>query len=252
MIQKLPRIGVFDLEVAGVQGLKADRGILTVFGFKWLGEKKKTIIKISDSPGYSWATCQDDKWLIRQASEYMGEAEALVAHFGEYFDQPYLQAKLVQAGCSTIPPVKLTDTCLLARKVFALSSYRLENVGRFLECELVKARKEWPEWWMGALRGDKKAINAMAKYCGVDVDLLEQVYMKMRRVIPTNYLPINAAIGESLWTCAACGGHAYTSRGSYYTRTSRYRRVQCKRAGCLRWDHLLAREATVPKTGKKA
>ena len=243
------KVMVFDIESAGVQGLKADRAIVVNFGWKWLGDKKVNVIKISDSPGYGPKTCQDDRWIVREASKIMGEAEAFIAHFGEGFDKPYMQAKFLQHGCDLVPDARLTDTCLITRKHLCLSSYSLANLADFLEVDTRKMKKGrgWPDWWMGALRGDIKSIDDMAAYCAIDVQCLEECFTKLKRIIPTRYLPINAAIGETLWTCPACGGHRYQSRGNYWSEKGRWRRFQCMTAGCRRWSHSAIKDAKTPR-----
>lgn len=238
------KVLLFDLETAGVQGLKADRGFLVCFGYKWLGAKTTHCLTIADYPGKD---CHDDRNLLKAARAIMEEADGLVAHFGEKFDRPYLQARLLQAGLGPLPESKLTDTCLLAKAKLKLSSNRLGNLAAFLRCDTGKMEKGngWPIWWLGALRGDKKAIRAMAVYCKQDVDCLEDVYLKMRPIIPTRYLPVNEAIGETVRTCPGCGGHRFQSRGWNYSDMKRWRRWQCQ--GCGRWSRSYQAEARTPK-----
>jgi uncharacterized protein YprB with RNaseH-like and TPR domain len=247
MAKSSSKVLVFDIESAGVQGLKADRAIITCFGYKWLGDKTRTVLKISDSPRYSWKTCHDDSWIVREASKVMGDAEAYIAHFGEGFDRPYMQAKFLQHGCSTVPEARLTDTCLITRKHLCLSSYSLANLAEFLEVDTQKMKKGrgWPDWWMGALRADRPSIDKMAAYCSLDVQCLEECFYKLRHIIPTRYLPINAAIGQALWTCAACGGHRYQSRGSHWSEKARWQRFQCQECG--RWSHSAIKADKVAK-----
>lgn len=237
-----PKILVWDIETAGVQGLSADRGFMVVFGYKWLGEKSVHALTIADYPGKH---CHDDTNLLKQALKVMDEAEGLVAHFGAKFDRPYLQARLLQAGLRPISENKLTDTCLLARVHLRVSSNRLGNLAEFLKVDTKKMEKRggWPAWWLGALRGDKKSIKDMAVYCKQDVQCLEEVYLKLRPIIPTKYLPVNQAIGEDSWTCPACGGHRKNNHGYYFSEKKRWRRSQCQ--GCGKWVRGVKAEAGV-------
>jgi hypothetical protein len=110
----------------------------------------------------------------------------------------------------------------------------------------MEKRGGWPNWWMGAMRGDKESIKKMAAYCAIDVECLEQIYLRMRPFISTKFLPINAAIGQTLWTCAACGGHKKQHRGYYWSEKKRWRRFQC--VECGKWDHATKAEAGIPQT----
>ena len=132
------KILVFDIEAAGVQGLKADRSFVVAFGFKWLGEKKTTVITVLDYPGKD---CQDDGPLLKAVSEIISKAEGMIAHFGSFYDRPFLEARLLRAGLPPIPNSRLTDTCLVARKKFCLSSNRLGNLAEFLEVYTKKMDK---------------------------------------------------------------------------------------------------------------
>ena len=224
------KIMFFDIEAAGVQGLKADRSFIPCFSYKWEGDKKPTLLSILDYPGKN---CQDDTRLLKKIYLVMREAHALVAHFGEYFDRPFVDARFAQAGLPAIPNMRLTDTCLIARRRLCISSNRLANLAEFLKCDTKKMEKGrgWPDWWMGALRGHRESIRKMGVYCMQDVQCLEEVYMAMRHLIPIRDLPINSAIGSSVWTCPACGGRRKNYRGIQFSEMKAYHRIQCQECG---------------------
>jgi uncharacterized protein YprB with RNaseH-like and TPR domain len=241
------KVLLFDIEAAGVQGLKADRSFIPVFGYKWLGERSAKTITVLDFPEVFAKNPQDDSALLAAIYPILAEAEGLVAHFGEYFDRPFVEARLAKAKLPPIPNMKLTDTCLIARKRLCLSSNSLKNLGEFAGVETKKMEKGrgWPDWWMGALRGHKPSIRKMAVYCRTDVECLEDIYFWMRKVIPMRHLPINLAIGEATWACAHCGGHRRQSRGHYYSDKKLWQRYQC--VGCGAWDRGSKALAAVPK-----
>jgi len=226
-----PKVLIWDIETAGVQGLCADRGFVVCFGWKWLGSKHTYCATVSQYPGKD---CHDDSQLLKRAIEILSEADSIVAHYGAKFDRPYVEARLLRAGLSPIPNTRQVDTCLIARHKLKLSSNRLGNLAEFLQVPIKKMEKRggWPEWWMGALRGDKKSIKKMAVYCKQDVDCLEQIYLAMRHIIPTKYL-LNRAIGEKILTCSGCGSHHIQSRGFQYSEMKLWRRYQCQQCG--RW-----------------
>lgn len=228
-----PRVLIWDIETAGVQGLCADRGFVVCFGWKFVGDPKTHCITVKDYPG---KTIHDDSKLLAAALDILEEADSLVAHYGEKFDRPYVEARLIKAGLPPIPNTRQIDTCLIARRKFKLSSNRLGNLAEFLEVPVKKMDKRggWPLWWMEALRGDAKSIAKMAVYCKQDVDCLEGIYLKMRHVIPGKYL-LNYAMGCGLiWTCPGCGGKQKQDRGVYWSEMTLYQRHQCK--ACGRWS----------------
>lgn len=221
----------FDIECAGVSGLSSDRGFVCCFGYRWEGEKSN-VITLADYPGKN---CQDDKRLIMAAHEIMCQADILVAHFGEKFDRPYVDGRLIFHGLEPLSNSRLIDTCLISRSRFKLSSHRLANLAIHFGCENKKMEKrsgEWPGWWMGVLRGDVKSLRDMAEYCAQDVDTLHDVYYKMLPWIPAKYL-LNFNLDKRMDRCSGCGGNNLQRRGYYFAEKSVWRKFQCR--GCGRW-----------------
>lgn len=237
------KIMIWDIETAGVQGLCADRGFVVCFGWKFVGEKTEHCITLLDYPGKN---CHDDSKLLAQALNILESADSLVAHYGQKFDLPYIEARLLKAKLKPIPNTRLVDTCLIARYKLKLSSNRLGNLADFLGVETKKMvkRSGWPDWWLGALRGDKESIKKMAVYCKQDVKCLEECYLAMRHIIPRKYI-FNYSIGEKVWTCSACGGHRKQDRGHYVSDLKIWKRYQCQ--GCGRWDKSSKAIDVVPK-----
>lgn len=245
-----PRVLFFDIESAGVQGLRADRGFVVCFGYKWLGEKTTNVLTIKDYAAFR-RDPHDDSALLKDVLKIMEEADLVVAHYGAKFDLPFLRSRIAKAGLKPLPQTRNTDTCLIARSYFKLSSNRLDNLAEFLDCSERKMEKGhgWPDWWMGVLKGDKASIDKMAVYCAQDVRTLEAVYMKMRNIIPQRYL-VHHGIGLDHYVCAACGG-AVQMRGTYYSEKKIWRRFQCKECG--KWgreDKAIARPYSGHQPGR--
>ena len=226
--QKGPRILTWDLETAGVRGLCADQGYIVCFGYKFLGDEKPKVLTLLDYPGKN---CQDDRELLKAAQEIMCQADLLVAHYGDKFDRPYLETRLLISKLPPIPIVRQVDTCYHAQKRLKLSSNRLGNLAAVLGVKTPKMEKRggWPSWWMGALRGDEKSIRLMAAYCAIDVQCLEECYLRMRHVIPQQYL-YNHAIGSKLLQCGTCGAgsHKVHSKGYYVSDKRIWKRYECR------------------------
>lgn len=175
----LPKILFFDIESAGVNGLKSDLGYILCFGYKWAGEKTTKVIKISQFRGFK-RRLNDDKELLKEAYKLFEQADFTVAHYGEYFDKPFIQGRLAINGLPPLPPQKLIDTCLLSRKHLKNSSNRLKHLAKILNCDQLKADNNWPHDWFAAMRGDTKAIDRISTYCQQDVRTLESVYNKIK------------------------------------------------------------------------
>jgi hypothetical protein len=230
-----PKILLLDCESGGVNALKSDLGFLLCFGYKWLGEKTTKVLTVDEFPGwFSTSKGINDKPLLKAALKIMEEADILVGHFSSVFDRRFIQGRCAIHGLTPPPATRMRDTCMLARSAFNYSSNRLENLANVLKLPVKKYHKEcpdeWPGWWFRAMSGDKSAIHAMARYCAQDIETLEHLYLALRR-----YDNASPRLYEDRETCSVCGsGVQY--RGIAIVGQHRYRRYQCTRPSCGRWD----------------
>ena len=229
---KTPKILIWDLETAGINGFEADLASIVCFGYKWLGEKNAHVLTVDQYPNwFSTERGLNDKPLIQVALKIMDEADIIVAHYGDKFDKPFFAGRCAIHGLTPPAPAKQRDTCFIAWKTFKFSSNRLQNLADIFRLGEKKYKKEcpdeWPGWWLGALAGNKKAIKEMAKYCAQDIQTLEQVYLRLRP-----YDKAHPRIVDDRATCGTCGGEV-EYRGFTYTTDCKYRRFQCK--SCGKW-----------------
>jgi len=219
-----PKILFLDIESAGVNALKSDLGFITLFGYKWAGERQAHCLKISKKCLQNF----DDSELLTEASELIAEADILVGHFASVFDRRFIQGRLLINGLPPIPATKLRDTCMVARSVANYSSNRLKHLAKILHFKHQKLENNWPEAWFEVLKGNMKVLDELATYCKGDVLALEELYNRL--------LPFDNAhprIYEDRAKCSVCGG-AVEYRGYAYVGQLRYRRYTCK--VCGRWD----------------
>jgi hypothetical protein len=218
-----PRILSFDLESAGVNALRSDLGFIIVFGWKWLDEKKAHAITISKQGLRNF----DDRQLLKQASKIIAQADLVVGHFASVFDRRFIQGRLLINNLPPIPPVKMRDTCMIARSVANFSSNRLKHLATILNMRHQKLENGWPDAWFNVMRGNMRALSAMADYCKGDVLAVEELYLRLRPF--DNPHPRMVA---DRTRCGACGG-AVEYRGYAYVGERKYRRYVCK--ACRKW-----------------
>lgn len=148
------------------------------FAYKWEGEKKTHVISQTDFKGYKPGS-EDDSQVIKKLWELFNEADVVVAHNGNSFDQKKSQARMILNGLPPPAPYKQIDTKLVARKHFNFTSNKLDDLGEYLELG-----KKLPtggyDLWKRCMAGDMKAWKKMQLYNKQDVVLLEKVYLKMR------------------------------------------------------------------------
>jgi uncharacterized protein YprB with RNaseH-like and TPR domain len=218
-----PKILFFDIESAGVNALKSDLGFVIVFGYKW-GHEKKVHTIVSDKQDLKQFS---DKKLLIKASKLFEEADILVGHFASIFDRRFIQGRLLINFLPPIPPVKMRDTCLIARSVANFSSNRLKHLGKILNLTNRKLENNWPTAWFKVMQGDLKYLRGLAKYCEGDVLALEELYMRLRPF--DNPHP---RIIQDRSKCGVCGGDIQY-RGVTHIGELIYRRFQCKK--CFHW-----------------
>lgn len=186
--------------------------------WKWEGKKKIHVAKSYD---------KDDREIIKKLGEAIKEADEIVYHNGRKFDFKKLQTRNIFHRLPPIPKPRETDTLIQAKRHFGFTSNRLDYIGHYLKVGGKIHTSN--ELWLDSLKGQKKAINEMAKYNKRDVELLEDVFQAMRPYIDVGYnMNISEQIGDK---CHKCGSSNLVVHGWRYTKTCKYRRYNCKDCG---------------------
>lgn len=186
---KTSRILYYDIETAPLIGsswqtwdtnliwIVKDWYILS-FSWKWGDEKKVYVLGLTDFKRYQ-KDPENDIELVKRLFELFSEADIVVAHNGDRFDQKKVNARIAYHGLNPPAPYKQIDTLKVARRYFAFTSNKLNDLGVYLKCGQ-KLDTGGADLWRKCLLGDPKAWKKMLRYNKQDVVLLEQVYMKLR------------------------------------------------------------------------
>jgi hypothetical protein len=84
--------------------------------------------------------------------------------------------------------------------------------------------------WAGCIKGDPDAWATMKRYNKQDVDILEQLYLRLRPWSKTH--PNLATLGNRPSACPKCGSEEGMTRWGYtYTGVARRVRYKCKSCG---------------------
>jgi hypothetical protein len=101
------------------------------------------------------------------------------------------------------------DTLKVARRNFAFTSNRLDDLGKSLGIGR-KVKHSGFELWLRCIKGNPKAWDRMRQYNMRDVKLLEKVYWKL---LPWMETHPNLAILKGGKGCPKCGTSAVTKNG---------------------------------------
>lgn len=235
----LPKILVYDIEIAPIVGTvwgKYEQNLvwsiqdwyILCFSYRWVGERMKTqSVGLPDFKLYKKDPSNDYE-VAKVLHSLFDEAEIVVAHNGNSFDQKKSQARMIIHGMTPPSPYQQVDTKLVAKRNFNLTSNKLDDIGEYFG--FGKKMKTDADLWKHCMAGDMKAWKYMRRYCDRDVELLEKVYLKMRPWDKQH--PNIANITGRPTACSRCGVEGFLwAQGIRYTKTGSYRRFQCKSCG---------------------
>lgn len=228
--------GLYDQNVAKVL---VNPYIITV-AWKWLGEKTTHVISLPDFNTYK-KDKRNDKELVQVMHELFEEADVIIAHNGNSFDQKWTYARFLVHGMKPPSPSLYIDTKLEAKRYFRFNSNSLNNLGQYLGLGKKVDTGGIDLWFDCIENNDPKAWGLMCKYNKQDVVLLEKVYLKMKPYMKTH--PVFNVVGGEVTKCP-CGSHKIQKRGYAKLTNGRTKpRLQCQECG--KW--FLGKMIPIPK-----
>jgi len=187
---------------------------LLCFAYKWYGQKKTYFVKEN---------------VTEKLHELFCEADVIVAHNNDKFDERKANAAFLHAGLGPPEPYQTVDTLKVARKYFASTRSSLKELAR--EYGLTdKMENSGFGLWTGCMAGDKKSWKEMEKYNRQDVDTLEQLYTLIRPWMQTGH-PNQGFWQRGVTVCPTCGSKDLQARGIRRTSVSEFQAFQCNSCG---------------------
>lgn len=241
-----PKILVLDVETAAAEVLTFGRfkqnigqanilkegGWLLCAAWRWLGSNQTDSMWLSPEQ----IETADDSDLILKLYDLMEQASAIVAHHAVGFDHKMIQTRSVYHGFGALPAVKVIDTLVMAKKNLRLPSNRLDSIGDYFGLGR-KIETGGIDLWKRVQQGDEDAMLRMVEYCEQDVDLLYDVYLKLRAV--GNAANFNAGLyfkndEEPTVRCPTCGSKDLRKTGrEVMTTLSTFEEYVCNDCGSI-------------------
>ena len=150
------------------------------FAYRWLDEDKTHVVTQFQFRKEFKADPSDDFRVVKKLHSLFDEADIIVAHNGNSFDQKKSAARFLCHGFDPPSSYRQIDTCREARKHFNFNSNKLGDLGNTLGIG-AKAETGGFKTWLACMNGDKAAWQKMGEYNIKDVDLLHEVYLRIRR-----------------------------------------------------------------------
>lgn len=240
---KSPKILVFDCEVAPIlsyvwgrwkQNIYQDQilqeSYVLTYGCKWLGQEEIIFGNLSAGE----ALAEDDKRLVKEVHDLFDMADIIIGHNIIQYDTKVLNTRFLLYGLKPPKPYKCIDTLRIARNKFRLSSNKLNDICEFLGLES-KFENGGFKTWRGYMRGEEESIRTMIDYQIRDVNITENVYLKIRAwddYHPNLQLLISSGNDKDpVISCPCCGSTEYCEQGFYYTNLRQYKSYQCQGCG---------------------
>jgi DNA polymerase elongation subunit (family B) len=243
-----PKIVYFDIESAPSLGYtwgKYEQNVLSFkkewymlsFATKWQG-KKTTTYALPDYPGYD-KNRECDKHLVAALWRVFDEADILIAHNGRRFDVKKSNARFAYHGMKPPSPYKIIDTLDMARRSFAFTSNKLDDLAQHLGVGK-KLPHTGMHLWFGCMHGDPKSWGTMRRYNARDCDIGWAVYEKLR-AFDTSHPKLTHYTRAG--GCPTCQSQRIQARGFNVTRTGKRQRFQCRDCGAWSAEETLIKVA---------
>jgi len=178
-----------------------------------------------------------DHTIIEGMWHLLNDADIVVAHNGAKFDVRKINARFIANGLAPPMPYRVIDTMKVAKKSFAMSSFKLDYLNGFFELPR-KIHTEF-QLWIDCVTGSEEALNEMVTYNRQDVVALEELYLHLRPWIKSHpNVALYQDTEESL--CANCGSRHLSWGGHYYTPVGKYAAFRCVSCGAVGRSRLSA------------
>lgn len=232
---KFPKILIFDIETSPMrafvwrrwkQNIYLDQTISEWFMLTWSAKFLFSTDIISMRSTGKEVLAEDDSRIVKGLWKLIDDADIIVAHNGKSFDTPKMNSRFLLNGLPPTSSYHQIDTKVVAAKEFGFSSNKLDALAGYFgfECKLSTDFKLWSR----CMDGDDKSLEYMETYNRYDVELLENVYLKLRPWIKS-HPNIAMYIEADELICSNCGSNEITLTDKYYyTNTSKFHEYVCE------------------------
>lgn len=217
----------------GINQLQETSRILC-YTAKWYGDR------------HSWFGSEYDmghKGMIQSLWQILDEADVVCHYNGKRFDIPVINREFLKYGLTPPSPYKQIDLLMTVKKQFRFVSNKLDHV-----CDELGIGKKLAhaghELWLQCMAGDAKAWKTMEKYNIQDVELIVELYEKLRPWI-TDHPNMALYMDGDTTVCPNCGSSHVHKRGIARTKVFSYQRYQCK--DCGTWSRARTSSLTAKK-----
>jgi hypothetical protein len=231
----LPRILLLDIETAPIevfawdlhkQRIQPSNVIKDTFIISWSAKFLFSAEVYSGVVTSSEAKSRDDKRIVSGLWKFLDACDIAVGHNLRGFDIKKINSRFIINGFPPPSQYETIDTLLIARSVFGFTSNSLDYVNKILGLEVKKTTGF--DLWKRCILGEQQALDEMQSYNVNDVNILEELYVKLRpwiRLHPNMGLYVDTT--EPV--CRNCGSTKLTFTGKYeHKGIGKYKSFRCE------------------------
>jgi AraC-like DNA-binding protein len=238
--KKIPKILLLDIETMmmevfvwflGKQRIPYDNVIQEWNCISWAAKWLFASDVMSDIQTPEEAKNREDKRILTSLWPLVNEADIIIGQNLSRFDVRKINARFLYHNF--IPPFsyQVVDTLTEMKRYFAFSSYRLDDVCKFLKLN-TKIESSYG-LWKRCLAGDEKSLNRMNTYNKNDVLILEELYLRIRPWIKSHPNVGLYMDTDNNSVCSNCGSDKLKHEGKYYTPAGRFLAFRCESCGAV-------------------
>lgn len=177
----------------------------------------------------------NDKKIVSDLITVLDKADIVVAHNGKKFDIPFIKARAVIHNIPPPSPFKIVDTLKIAKEEMNFKRNSLEYLAEALGVATKLKHNKFPgiHLWKECMAGNDEAWKEMEAYNIRDVEVLEQIYKKLKPWYGS-HPNVNVDEDKTQMRCPKCGSNHLNKRGYYYTNKGQYQRYVC--LDCKGWS----------------
>lgn len=238
---KLPKILIFDIETAPMkayvwkrwkENISLDQTISDWFMICWSAKWLYDADVMGDVLTPEEIKNENDSRIVKSIWKLIDEADIIVAYNGLNFDIPRLNTRFIINGLQPPTTCNVVDPILIAKKQFAFSSNKMDNIATQLG--LTNKLDTDFNLWKSCMEGNEEALGYMLSYNKQDVNTLEEIYIKMLPWIK-NHPNVQNYVQSSIPVCSHCGSTDINLIPDkfYYTGVSRFNLYRCECCGAV-------------------
>lgn len=198
---------------------------------KWLGNDKIMWDALDQYPEYDpMDAYENDHKVVESLWKLLNEADIIVAH-NAAFDTKVINARFAYHGLPEPSPYKIVCTLNIAKAKFRFPSNKLDSLGEYLGLGR-KVDTGGFELWSGCYSGNKESFKKMTTYNIQDVQLLEDVYLRLRSW-DQRHPNVSSYYEDEKLRCVTCGSTDLTTNleSKAMTGISTFEVVTCNSCG---------------------